>query len=342
MRAAALTRLAAALAVLLTATALAGGTVIEMRRGAEVQRNIIRMGDVVRIHDTDGPTGDRLAGIYLALAPAPGKAATVTVSDVRRRLRAHGVNLADVVIEGPVTTTVRRPEGGRASVADDEPSPSALADLVRRTVAADLDMDVADVTIAFDRTTALRLRRLSRSSGAGAPAWTVTPEGGAARLGPISVRLEARRKGAVVQRLTVQGTVTATRLVPVAARNIGRYQRITAADLVLERRQVADAAVAALRTDDLIGRRATRAVRKGTVMAPGLVSEVPLVRRGDVVTVIARSPAIQIKTVAVALEEGAAGQAVRVRNMDTKQVFVATVEKLRTVAIGVRSRGESK
>ena len=56
-------------------------------------------------------------------------------------------------------------------------------------------------------------------------------------------------------------------------------------------------------------------------MTARMVDAVPLVKPGQLVTITVSSGTVQIKTVGRAMEEGAYGQAVKVRNESTRDIF---------------------
>jgi flagella basal body P-ring formation protein FlgA len=311
--------------------------IIEMKQDAHVEGNIIRLADIARVESAEPEEQQALEQVYVTLAPAPGQAKTVALDEVRSRLRTQGVNLGRVIIEGALCTTVRR-RGTPVPTADQDAAQvgaaqvSPLADLVAAFVAGALNRAAQDVQVEFDAATARRLERLATS-----PLRFAVTNGSAAPigLGPNNLVLLGYHMSEVRERLTAKVVVSAYCPVPVAARAIARQQTLAAGDVTVERRQVSDPDVAALKAADLIGRRAERPIPQGAAIEPAMVADVPLVRRGDVVTVIARAPNIQVKTLGVALDDGALHGAVKVRNVDTQKVIPATVEGPRTVALDV-------
>ena len=321
---------AALLAIFVEARPLAAA-VIEMKRDVSVDHNIIRLADVATVYDALPEEREALETVYVTLSPAAGQAKTVALDDVRGRLRAQGVNLGTIILEGPLATTVRR-TAARGSLAARETPRSALTDLVTAFVAQELGREAAEVEVAFDGVTARRLDRLATAG----LRFAVTRAGDAPlALGPNGLVLLGYEGREVRDRLSIAVQVKAYSPVPVAGRTIARGQTLTAGDIVVERRLSDDAAAAALTPADLVGRRAQRAVPQGAAIEPEMVADVPLVRRGDVVTVIARAPNIQVKTLGVALEDGAARQTIKVRNVDSRKVLAVVVEAPRTVVLDV-------
>jgi len=322
--------------LLVSLPAIAQAVVVEMKRESEVDRNIIHLADVARVHDAAPEVRTEIEAVYVTLSPAPGQVKTVALRDVRRRLRAHGTNLGTVIFEGPVMTRVRR--GAQRQVRRPAP-PAAVTDLIARFVAGELGRDVDDVEVTPDALSGRRLQRLAARGATGTWRFVVTTGRVPVRLGHNTLEVIAYEGAERRERVTVSAEVRAYCPVPVAARTIARRKRLTANDFRLERRLVSESGSAALTIADLVGRLAARAIRKGATIEPGMVVDVPLVRRGDIVSVIARSRHIEVKTLAQALEDGVRGQTIKVRHMDKRTVFAARVEAARTVVIELKRGG---
>lgn len=322
--------------LILVSLALRGeAAVIEMQTDAHVSKNIVRLSDVARVHDAGAEERAALEPIYVTLSPASGKAKTVALAEVRQRLRAHGVNLGTVIFEGPSRVTVRRLPAD-APPPDADAHRSAAADLITGFVAEGLGLPAEEVDVAFDRETA---RRLERLAGRGYRL-VVQHQGPAVSLGSNRLLLVGYAGTEARERVDLVATVRAYAHVPVAARNIARRAALAAGDVMLERRLVSSPDQAALTIDDLLTRRAARPIAKGEVIEPDLIADVPLVRRGDMVTVIARAGHVAVKTLGQALEEGTRGQSIKVRNLDTNRVFMARVQEMRTVGLSIDREGD--
>jgi len=329
-------RTVGAFLILTSLTITAEAMVIEMKREAEIDRNIVRLADVARVYDAPADLRRQYEAIYVTLAPAPGQVKTVALKDVRRRLRAHGVNLTNVILEGPVTVRLRRPRTRSARSARAQAiQPAALTDLATKYVAGQLGRTVSDIRVTFDGLSRRRLQRLARKPFR----FAVVAEGVPVRLGHNNLTVLGYQGTEARERLTVVAEVKAYAQVPVAARGIARGRHLRPADFRMERRMVGDPACAALTSADLVGRIASRAVRKGAMIEPEAVANAPLVRRGDMVTVIARAAHVEVKTVGEALQDGAARETIKVRNPDSRKVFLARVEAPRTVVVEVKRGG---
>ena len=110
----------------------------------------------------------------------------------------------------------------------------------------------------------------------------------------------------------VRSTVSAR--VAVLAVDVPSGKVLADEDVVLERHEVPSLAEAISDPAALAGMSARRALRAGEVLRPALLSAPILVRRGDAVTILARREQIEVSMAGEALDSGAKGAIVRVRN----------------------------
>jgi flagella basal body P-ring formation protein FlgA len=89
-----------------------------------------------------------------------------------------------------------------------------------------------------------------------------------------------------------------------------------------------------LKRDQAVGQQAARDLKAGTVLTSRLVDPVPLVHNGDYVTVTLNKGSLQIRTVDRAMEAGAFGQTIKVKNEQTQDVFEVTLTGPQEATIG--------
>jgi len=89
-----------------------------------------------------------------------------------------------------------------------------------------------------------------------------------------------------------------------------------------------------LSLDQCVGQQAAGELKPGTVMTCRMVDPVPLVRTGQLVTIVLTQGSVQIKAVARALEAGAVGQSIKVRNETTKDIFDVVVTGVQEARLG--------
>lgn len=121
----------------------------------------------------------------------------------------------------------------------------------------------------------------------------------------------------------VRAEVTA--LVVVAATDVPANRALSEDDLTQERRKLSDMADAVSTLKAVVGQSSTRALRTGQVVLPNFLALPILVKRGDSVTIRARSGAVEVNVAGEALESGRRGDILRVRNSSTGKVIRARV-----------------
>lgn len=114
--------------------------------------------------------------------------------------------------------------------------------------------------------------------------------------------------------------------VVVARQPLQRGIALTADDLAVERRDVADLRGAYYHApQELAGLQTTRRLARGEIVSAGHVAEPVLVRRGHAVTLEASGGGINISAPGRALGDGSEGDPVRVRNTRSERVVEGRV-----------------
>jgi flagella basal body P-ring formation protein FlgA len=101
------------------------------------------------------------------------------------------------------------------------------------------------------------------------------------------------------------------------------YGQVIQNDDVTERRVLSDQLPGdpLLNSAQVVGQQAARELKVGAVLSARMVDAVPLAKSGQLVTITLTVGSVRVKTVARAMESGSYGQAVRVRNETTRDVF---------------------
>jgi flagella basal body P-ring formation protein FlgA len=128
----------------------------------------------------------------------------------------------------------------------------------------------------------------------------------------------------------------------VALRSIGRGDVIRAADIEV-RTMDAPAKSNGQRSafdsvEKLIGMEAKQSIQAGDVVMSDVVQSPILVKRGDLVTVVAQSGGIRVRTSAKALRDGARGDLVQVEAIGSKQKYDVRITGSREAAVFAMSR----
>lgn len=127
---------------------------------------------------------------------------------------------------------------------------------------------------------------------------------------------------------------TATSQVPVVTRDIDRGAIISEADISLREMDLSRMPRGAmLDKQDLIGLEALRNIRSGKPVRSGHVRVPPLARGGQDLTILFRSPGMQLTATGRALEDGHKGDTIRVMNSASKEIIDALVTDDGTVVV---------
>lgn len=85
--------------------------------------------------------------------------------------------------------------------------------------------------------------------------------------------------------------------------------------------------------DKCLGMETTRTIAAGQVLTPDALREPLLVKRGDAVTVYARSGGIVVRVTGRALESGSRGNMIAVESLDNRQRYLARVSGVQQVVV---------
>lgn len=141
--------------------------------------------------------------------------------------------------------------------------------------------------------------------------------------GPTPVTVVMRQGDAELKRGVVTVRVQRPRRILVASRRLGRGVIVAASDLSWRELPEAQAGREALEDpEQLVGRTTARNISQGQAWRPELVTDPPLVARGELVRVQIQSGALRIDALGEARNDGHVGQRLRVLNPDSKREIV--------------------
>lgn len=164
--------------------------------------------------------------------------------------------------------------------------------------------------------------------------YEVTPRRQEDYRGATSLSLAFMVDGRLEKKIWVTAQVDVREGVVVSNRALQRNAIITEEDVRLEKMNVSELPADVI-TDDraVIGMKAKRTIEPNTPMRTAFVEAPPLVKRGDLVTIVAESDTLKITTQGVVTESGRRGDLVRVINAASRQEVYAKVVDGRTVAV---------
>ena len=338
----------AALVILLAAGDARAGT-IRVLAQCVVDQPQVTLGDVAQLRAfPDRAQESMLAELVLFDAPEPGTRAVYSAAEIREQLYAHAVNLAEVLLTGSARVQVTRP--GDIEAPNGEPGnepgagaaaatgPPTLERAIRRFVRERL----ADMGGAADL-------QLSRTQAANKALALAGPEfdfrvrsSNVRRLGLVSFEVDILRGREQVQTLHILGELALRRSVVVAAKPINRGQVVSEEHVRLaERRFRRPEQLGETDPQQVRDKEARRFIDRGAMITARDVKTIPLVRRGDLVTVWNRSSGVSLKTVGKALGTGGLGEVIEVKSERSGRRYAARITGGRTVEAAPGAPGDA-
>lgn len=308
---------------LLCAWDCAEGALIRLKTPVSASSGVVRLGDIADIQGVDAERLKQLSEVSVAPAPLQGRTLRLDYEGIRARLAAVGVPLGDVEFAGPSVVQVTTPE--RVEL----PAPT---DTARKRVEDGITKSVQE-RVAEQAPHLGQLSVKVKIAPADVPL-ILTAVGGKYEVGGgqspwtgdqlYAVRF-VDREGKQHQ-VRVNCLITPVPRLLVTTRPIPRGTALRESDLTWDQvERAADAPTSVDRLELVIGQETIRALKKGDPITRSDIRNVPLVRSGDIVTVMSRRPGIVIRMEAKSQGDGALGETVTLTLLDRRQKLTAVV-----------------
>jgi flagella basal body P-ring formation protein FlgA len=309
------------LCILLAATAVAADPLqITLAPKASVDEESILLGRIAQIQGGEAGQAATIGQIDLGRAPLPGQSMVLYRNQVEMRLKQNGIDPTQcrIVDAGPVKV-IRN----HAGVSDAE---------IRAAVEAYIH------TRAPWKAEQMKIRPIGYNQSHKLPPGKVRLQVMAPKhtdwLGAVPFQVRLLVDEQAVKRTSVSAYIEVWQEVVLAAKPLGRNQPINREDLDLQRMNMDGIpANAIVNLDHVIGCRANRAIAINSILRTDQVDLPPIVRKGDVVQVLAESAQLKITTQAVAQENGGVGQKIQVINVASKKKVHARIIDAQTVKV---------
>ncbi|HED00367.1 MAG TPA: flagellar basal body P-ring formation protein FlgA [Proteobacteria bacterium] len=153
-------------------------------------------------------------------------------------------------------------------------------------------------------------------------------------LGDTTLRVVFRVNGREVRKVRIFGHIDIYREVVCMTHSMRRHEVIQEDDLSMARRnisRISNAAISDIR--EAVGKRLVSSVRAGEIIKRDMVELTPIIKKGDRVAIIADTETLLIRARGEAMEGGAEGEMIRVRNSKSKKEVYARVIDASTVQV---------
>lgn len=141
----------------------------------------------------------------------------------------------------------------------------------------------------------------------------------------ITVRVQCN--GPTPWNLAVYADVSVEMPVIVSTRALRAGQPIAATDLEIVTRRIAEIGnCCATELGEVIGHTARRAIGSGEAIRLDALEMPPAIRRGELVTIIASNPGMEIRATGIALADARSGEPVRIRHSSSLRIVQARAD----------------
>ena len=301
---------------------------------AVVVAEAITIGDLAELRGmASSEEEDVLRLIVVTEAPPAGGSRIIHHEMIRSALSAKGVNLAKLTLAGSAQCEVRRPSGVQSestarplhamptvrSITSQVTMPQVAGFTLRQAIQEHFDAELSRyggrAEILFDRSDDALLEL------SGPPLEFSIRRDKGALLGLVALDVEVAKDGKISQEVRLVVRAGLSRNVLTARRAINQGATVAAADIDLM--PVTFISVDNLGTDDAaaaIGQRARRFIPSGTQIELDAFEPVPLVLRGQLITLVSQVGGVRVVTTAKACASGLRSQTIRVRSVDDHKV----------------------
>lgn len=290
------------------------------RGSVTVEKDLIVLADLAQIEGHDVQLVNQLAGIKIARAPVPGKSKEIDLNDIRLRLRQHRIDLNSIAFQFDRPVSVRRDQM--------EISVGLIEEAVRKYLVDHSPWAKNDTIIKNIRfSDAIRLP-------AGKLNYRIEAPKNTDYLGSVPLDVWFYVNDCFQKRISISAQIEVFADVVVAKNPIGKYETIQKQDVAQVRAELSHLPNRpASSVDEVVGKRALYPIYPHTVIGPNDVELPPVVRRGDVVKIIAQSAGLCVTARGMVKETGRVGERVQVVNIDSQKTLHAKVLDMQTVKI---------
>ncbi|MCF8127238.1 MAG: flagellar basal body P-ring formation chaperone FlgA [Deltaproteobacteria bacterium] len=297
------------------------GVVIKGFKKAEVSDDTIYLGKICTVTGKDAAQIRQIRGIALGRAPLPGNSRGIDTDYIRLRLKQAKVDPDRVRFRMPETIEV-----SRASVTiSPEEIKRAVDNFIRANVSWDQDR--------------VKIRKIEVNTDVVLPkgdvSYRIEPLRNAQYKGNIALPIHFTVNGLFQKRILATADVSLLTDVVIVKKSLRRHGRINEDDIELKEKDLSKTHSNVITDpEEVLGKRAKRSIAAGTILRTNHIEYPPLVKRGDVVLVVAESVGLRVTALGVVDQrEGRRGERIKVENLDSKKNIYARVLDSKTVEV---------
>lgn len=307
---------AAAAILALLAPVLAAGQQalpkVKVMQQSSVRGAAITIGDIGSVEAADARTAQVLSKLRLGMSPMPGSWREMERDLITAQLARNGFGPSRVKLICPPLVRIYR----ESQTVSRQLLKSRLRDFASSNAPWDPDeMEITNVGGLADIVVP-----------AGELEINIKPRGTSSYLGPVPFSVEIDVDGNNAASLVMQANISVFRDAVVTTTAITAHSLIEPSDVEIRRVDIsASRGKCYSSLEKVVGKATTTYLQAGAIVTAKTLTAPLLVRRGDVVQLIASKPGFTIRTSGVAQQDGRRGEVISVMNTSTRKIIEAKV-----------------
>lgn len=291
---------------------------VEGRKAITVSQDKVSLGDLAEISSPDSKDDETviaLKKIEIVPSPVHGQETLLEAARVLEQIKAKGVNLSDITYVLPRMITISRASRVIALAEVD----NAVREAIKQT---NREINIKSINYSGSMHISPKVESIRA-----VPFVT-------GKSGQMGFTIHAESNNEVVQKFDVIAQVDEWAEMPVAGRTLARGSKINPADVVMARLNITNMpGDSALSMDEIVGQEVNTEIVYGETFRRAKLTTPPVINSGSKVIMVYRSGALEASATGTALEAGALGQEIRVRNENSKKIVSGRVLEAGTVEV---------
>jgi len=154
-----------------------------------------------------------------------------------------------------------------------------------------------------------------------------------ARYKTVHIKVDVLIDDEKYRTINLSVNLSGTYKVLIAKKNINRHEKVSLEDFVEKKLVMDGVRELSITPEILVNARSRRSIRKGEIITSDELEPIPQIISGSIVTIIAQIHGVTVSAIGKALEDGYAGQAVRVINLRSKKSLEGIVSSENRVEV---------
>ncbi|MDN3513551.1 MAG: flagellar basal body P-ring formation chaperone FlgA [Candidatus Brocadia sp.] len=301
----------------------AGDTInIEIKDKVTLPEKQITLGDIAYVSCNNPSLLEKINNILIGNTPWPGNVRKIERDVLNARLMDEGINLNNVTY-GSTTASLISVES--MTITGEE-----ILKTAREYLLPKLSRQESEIIIESDRPPKDKLLPASE----GNVHFEISQIDSNKNRGNVQLIVRIFIDDKQYLKVPVFFNIRVYEDIVISNRKIDRYDTLNLDNLTIQRMDTTKlAGLTFVSKEDLIGKRAVRAIQPNTPITADIVDNPPAIKKGDFIKVFVQTGNLHVVTKGVAKEDGYLGKIIRIKNIDSNKELYGKVEDSTSVKI---------